>query len=93
MQPSFLAASSYDGMELIARTLAKTKGDASGPAFMAALKGYSNTSPRGTVAIDPATRDIVQTMYIRRIDKQGTKLVATEIDRFDAVKDPGKEAK
>ncbi len=32
-------------------------------------------------------------MYIRRIDKQGTKLVATEIDRFDAVKDPGKEAK
>ena len=93
MQPSFLAASSYDGMELIARTLAKTKGDASGPAFMAALKGYSNTSPRGTVAIDPATRDIVQTMYIRRIDRQGTKLVATEIDRFDAVKDPGKEAK
>ncbi|HBF49469.1 MAG TPA: ABC transporter substrate-binding protein, partial [Massilia sp.] len=51
MAPSFLAASSYDGMELIAKTLAKTKGDASGPVFMAALKGYSNTSPRGTVAI------------------------------------------
>ncbi|MEH6437737.1 ABC transporter substrate-binding protein [Massilia sp. DD77] len=92
MQPSFLAASSYDGMALIAKTLARTKGNADGAAFMQALKGYTSSSPRGTVTIDPATRDIVQTMYIRRIDKQGAKLVATEIDRFDGVKDPAKEA-
>ncbi|MFC5478798.1 ABC transporter substrate-binding protein [Massilia suwonensis] len=92
MQPSFLAASSYDGMALIANTLVKTKGNADGATFMNALKGYTSSSPRGTVTIDPATRDIVQTMYIRRIDKQGTKLVATEIDRFDGVKDPAKEA-
>jgi branched-chain amino acid transport system substrate-binding protein len=92
MQPSFLAASSYDGMALIAKTLAKTGGKTDGAAFMQALKGYTSTSPRGTVTIDPATRDIVQTMYIRRIDKQDGRLVATEIDRFDAVKDPAKEA-
>jgi len=92
MQPSFLAASSYDGMALIAKTVAKTGGKTDGPAFMEAVKGYTSTSPRGTVSIDPATRDIVQTMYIRRIDRQGTKLVATEIDRFDGVKDPAKEA-
>ena len=92
MQPSFLAASSYDGMALIAKTLEKTKGSTDGAAFMAAVKGYTATSPRGTVTIDPATRDIVQTMYIRRIDRQGTKLVATEIDRFDNVKDPAKAA-
>jgi branched-chain amino acid transport system substrate-binding protein len=59
---------------------------------MHALKGYTSSSPRGTVTIDPATRDIVQTMSIRRIDKQGSKLVATEIDGFDGVKDPAKEA-
>lgn len=92
MQPSFLAVSSYDGMALIAKTLAKTRGNTEGAAFMEALKGYTSSSPRGTVTIDPATRDIVQTMYIRRIDRQGTKLVATEIDRFDGVKDPAKEA-
>ncbi|RJG06986.1 ABC transporter substrate-binding protein [Noviherbaspirillum cavernae] len=91
-KPSFLAASSYDGMALIARTLAKTNGNADGAAFMEAVKGYSSTSPRGTVTIDPATRDIVQTIYIRRIDRQAGKLVATEIDKFDGVKDPVKES-
>jgi branched-chain amino acid transport system substrate-binding protein len=90
MQPSFLAASSYDGMALIFKTLAKTRGNTDGAAFMEAVKGYTSSSPRGTVTIDPATRDIVQTMYIRRIDKQGGRLVATEIDRFDGVKDPAK---
>jgi branched-chain amino acid transport system substrate-binding protein len=90
--PSFLAAASYDGMALIAKTLAKTNGKADGAAFMEAVKGYSSSSPRGTVSIDPATRDVVQTIYIRRIDKQGSKLVATEIDKFENVKDPGKES-
>jgi branched-chain amino acid transport system substrate-binding protein len=90
MQPSFLAASSYDGMALIFKTLAKTRGNTDGTVFMEAVKGYTSSSPRGTVTIDPATRDIVQTMYIRRIDKQGGRLVATEIDRFDGVKDPAK---
>jgi branched-chain amino acid transport system substrate-binding protein len=90
-QPSFLAAASYDGMALIATTLAKTNGNADGAAFMEAVKGYSSSSPRGTVAIDPVTRDIVQTIYIRRIDKQGGKLVATEIDKYDNVRDPGKD--
>lgn len=92
MQPSFLAASSYDGMALIVKTLAKTGGKAEGATFMQALKGYTSASSRGTVSIDPATRDIVQTMYIRRIDKQDGRLVAKEIDKFDAVKDPAKEA-
>ena len=90
-KPSFLAAASYDGMALIANTLAKTKGNAEGAAFMEALSGYTAASPRGTVTIDPATRDIVQTIYIRRIDKLGNgDYMATEIDRYDAVKDPGK---
>jgi branched-chain amino acid transport system substrate-binding protein len=91
-QPSFLAAASYDGMALIAKTLAKTNGNPDGGTFMEAVKGYSSSSPRGTVYIDPETRDVVQTIYIRRIDKQGAKLVATEIDKFENMKDPGKES-
>jgi branched-chain amino acid transport system substrate-binding protein len=77
-------------MALIAKTLARTGGKTDGAAFMQAVKGYTSASPRGTVTIDPVTRDIVQTMYIRRIDKQDGRLVATEIDRFEAVKDPAK---
>jgi branched-chain amino acid transport system substrate-binding protein len=79
-------------MAMIAKTLAKTGGNADGAAFMEAIKGYTSASPRGSFAIDPATRVIVQTMYIRRIDKQGARLVATEIDKYEGVKDPGKEA-
>lgn len=89
-EPNFLAASAYDGMALIAATLEKTRGSTDGQAFMRAVKGYSAASPRGTVAIDAATNDIVQTIYIRRIDKTAGGFVANEIDRFDAVKDPVK---
>ena len=81
-------------MNLIASTLIKTKGNADGTAFIQAVKGYRAASPRGTVTIDEQTRDIVQTIYIRRIDKstdpQLGKYSATEIDRYDAVKDPAK---
>ncbi|GGY37856.1 ABC transporter substrate-binding protein [Pseudoduganella albidiflava] len=89
-EPNFLAASAYDGMALIAATLAKTGGKTDGPGFMKALKGYSAPSPRGTVTIDAATNDIVQTIYIRRIERRGDAFVASEIDRYDAVKDPVK---
>jgi branched-chain amino acid transport system substrate-binding protein len=80
-------------MALIAKTLAKTNGNAEAGAFMEALKGYTSSSPRGTVTIDPATRDIVQTIYIRRIDRAASgDFVATEIDKIENVKDPAKEA-
>ena len=89
-KPNFLSVSAYDAMALIAKTLTKTNGNTDGATFMNAVKGYSATSPRGTVAIDDKTNDIVQTIYIRRIDKQNGKYVATEIDRYDNVKDPAK---
>lgn len=90
-KPNFQAASAYDGMTLIATTLARTRGNSEAGAFMTALKGYRAASPRGTVAIDDSTHDIVQTIYIRRIDKlAGGQYGATEIDRYDNVRDPAK---
>ena len=93
-QPNFLSVSAYDAMNLIAGTLTKTHGNVDGATFMQALKDYRAASPRGTVVIDAQTRDIVQTIYIRRIDKSHDqrlgKYSATEIDRYDAVKDPAK---
>jgi len=90
-KPNFQAVSAYDGMALIATTLKRSKGDTTGAAFMTALKGYSASSPRGTVSLDAKTNDIIQTIYIRRIDKQpGGQYAATEIDHYDAVRDPTK---
>jgi branched-chain amino acid transport system substrate-binding protein len=54
------------------------------------LKGLKLTSPRGPISIDPATRDIVQTVYIRRVQKVGNEYWNVEFDKFPDVKDPGK---
>jgi branched-chain amino acid transport system substrate-binding protein len=59
---------------------------------MEALKGLSFESPRGPIQIDPVTRDIVQTVYIRKTEKVNGKLVNVEFDKFERVKDPAKEA-
>ncbi len=92
MRPSYFAVTAYDAMAAIDLALAKTRGDTAGDKFMAALKGLAFESPRGPVEIDAATRDIVQTVYIRRTEKANGKLVNVEFDKFERVKDPAKEA-
>jgi branched-chain amino acid transport system substrate-binding protein len=57
---------------------------------MEVLKTIKLMSPRGPIAIDPATRDIVQTVYVRRVEKVKGELYNVEFDRFPDVKDPGK---
>jgi len=47
-------------------------------------------SPRGPMSIDPQTRDVVQTVYIRRVEKVGDALRNVEIDKVADVKDPAK---
>ncbi len=89
-RPNFMAVSGYDGMQLIAKTLQKTAGDASGDQFMAAAKGLSWISPRGTMRIDPLTRDVVQTIYIRKVEKIAGKLQNVEFDQVPNFRDPGK---
>lgn len=90
-RPNFMSVGGYDGMQLIAKALEKTKGDASGEKFIEAAKGMSWNSPRGPVSIDPVTRDIVQTIYIRKVTRVGSKLQNVEFDQVPAFKDPGKQ--
>jgi branched-chain amino acid transport system substrate-binding protein len=47
-------------------------------------------SPRGPVSIDPETRDIVLTVYIRKVERVGGQLVNVEFDKVENVKDPVK---
>ena len=61
-------------MHLIYETLKKTGGNTDGDALIAAAKGMKWVSPRGPIIIDPETRDIIQTVYIRRVEKVGDQL-------------------
>jgi branched-chain amino acid transport system substrate-binding protein len=90
--PDFFAVGGYDGMHLIYESLKKTGGKTDGAALIAAAKGMKWTSPRGPVSIDPETRDVINTIYIRRVQKVGKDLVNVEFDKVENVKDPVKAA-
>jgi branched-chain amino acid transport system substrate-binding protein len=93
MRPNFMAVGAYDGMALVYQALEKTKGAADGDSLIAAMKGLSWTSPRGPVSIDPETREIVQSIYVRKVEKVDGQLFNVEFDSTPAVKDPYKAAK
>ena len=88
--PNIYSIGGYDGMHLIYEALSKAGGKTDGDSLIAAAKGMSWESPRGRVSIDPQTRDIVQTVYIRRVEKVGGELRNVEIDKVEKVKDPVK---
>ena len=87
-RPNFMGVSGYDGMAVLYKALEKTKGDANGDALVAAMKGLAWESPRGPISIDPATRDIVQNIYVRKVEKKGGELYNVEFQTFEAVKKP-----
>jgi branched-chain amino acid transport system substrate-binding protein len=91
--PDFFSVGGYDGMHIIYEALKKTNGNTDGDALVQAAKGLKWESPRGPVAIDPETRDIIQTIYIRRTEKVGGKIVNVDIDKVENVKDPVKAKK
>ena len=93
MRPNFMAVGGYDGMHLIYEALKKTNGATAGDALVGAMKGMSWTSPRGPVSIDPQTRDIIQNVYVRKVEKVGGELFNVEFATIANVKDPVKAAK
>ena len=93
MRPNFMAVGGYDGMHLIYEALKKTNGDTDGTKLMAAIKGMAWESPRGPISIDPDTRDIVQNIYIRKVQKVDGELYNVEFETIANVKDPVKAAK
>jgi branched-chain amino acid transport system substrate-binding protein len=90
--PDFFSTGGWDGMHAIYAALKKTNGDTDGEKLINAVKGMAWESPRGPISIDPETRDIIQTVYIRRVEKVGGKMVNVEFDKVENVKDPVKAA-
>jgi len=93
MRPNFISLGGYDGMHLIYEALKKTGGKTEGNALVDAMKGMQWESPRGPISIDPDTREIVQNIYITRIEKVKGELYAIPFKTFQAVKDPSKMKK
>jgi branched-chain amino acid transport system substrate-binding protein len=88
--PDYFAVGGYDGMHLIYEALEKSGGKTDGDSLIAAAKGAAWESPRGPMSIDPDTRDVIQTVYIRRVEKVDGRLQNVEINKLENVKDPVK---
>jgi branched-chain amino acid transport system substrate-binding protein len=86
--PDLFSIGGYDGMHLIYEALKATGGDTSGDALVEAAKGLSWQSPRGPISIDPETRDVVQTVYIREVQEVDGALQNVIIHEIPEVKDP-----
>jgi branched-chain amino acid transport system substrate-binding protein len=88
-RPNFMSVGGYDGMHLIYEALKKTGGATDGEKLVESMKGMAWTSPRGPMSIDPATRDVVQNVYIRKCELVDGKLFNVEFDKVEHFKDPG----
>jgi branched-chain amino acid transport system substrate-binding protein len=89
--PDLFSVGGYDGMHLIYEALKKTGGKADGDSLVAAAKGMAWDSPRGPMSIDPETRDVINTVSIRRAEKVNGQIRNVAIAKFENVKDPVKE--
>jgi len=90
LRPNFMAVGGYDGMRVIYEALKATKGKGDGDALLAAMKGQIFESPRGPMFIDAQTRDVVQNIYLRKVERKDGQLYNMEFDLIKDVKDPGK---
>jgi len=90
MRPNFMAVGGYDGMRVIYEALKVSKGQGGGDGLLAAMKGQIFESPRGPMFIDGQTRDVVQNIYLRKVQRQDGQLHNVEFDVIKDVKDPGK---
>ena len=89
-RPNYMSVHAYDGMRIIHSALQATKG-ATGDRLLQAMKGQTFESPRGQILINAQTRDIVQDVYIRRVEKKDGELYNMEFDVLKVVSDPGRK--
>jgi branched-chain amino acid transport system substrate-binding protein len=86
--PDFYTVALYDALQAIYKITAAQNGTIDPDKTMALVRGMKFESPRGPIEIDPQTREIIQNIYIRRVDKVNGVLQNTEIATYPHVKDP-----
>ena len=93
MRPNFMSVGGYDGMHLIYEALKKTGGITDGDKLVEAMKSHELDEPARPDLDRPATRDIVQNIYVRKVERVGGELYNVEFATIPNVKDPVKAAK
>jgi branched-chain amino acid transport system substrate-binding protein len=88
--PDIYSAGGYDGAHLIVAAIEKAGGKLDGESLINAAKGMAWESPRGPMSIDPETRDVIENVYIRKVEKVGNTYQNIEFDKVENVKDPVK---
>lgn len=88
-QPTLVTAAAYDGMHLIYQVLKKTGGNTDGATFVAAAEGMKWDALQGPVEIDPQTRDLIENVYLRKVERVNGQLQNTEFYVYRQVPDPG----
>jgi branched-chain amino acid transport system substrate-binding protein len=89
IRPNFMSVGGYDGMAVVYEVVKKLNGKIDPDKAMEIIKGMKIDSPRGPIQIDATTRDVVQTVYVRKVEKKGGQLYNIEFDKFENVRDPG----
>ena len=89
-EPNPATVSAFDGTHALYEMIRATGGKKDPDAAIAAIKGKSWESPRGPIMIDAETRDIVQNVYIRKVEKEADgRLVNREYKTYEAQPDYG----
>ncbi|HXF34939.1 MAG TPA: ABC transporter substrate-binding protein [Candidatus Acidoferrales bacterium] len=86
--PTFIAVAAYDAMNAVYRVIDAQHGKLDPDKTMDIVKGMKFESPRGPIAIDPATRDIILNAYFMKTERRGGILGNYEFETTSAVKDP-----
>lgn len=88
-----VSVGAYDGMAVIYRMVEATKGQRDPAKALAAVKGWQWESPRGPVKIDAQSRELVQNVYVRVVDKDASgRLRNREIKTYEMQPDHGRSA-
>jgi branched-chain amino acid transport system substrate-binding protein len=89
--PTVQLVNAFDGMHVIYHMVEATNGQRNGPKAIASAKGFSWESPRGPLKIDANSRELVQNVYIRVVEKEPSgRYVNREIRTFEMQPDYGR---
>ncbi|MFT8245088.1 ABC transporter substrate-binding protein [Roseomonas sp. BN140053] len=89
--PDLASVGAYDGMELIYRAVAAHGPRVTAQQALGTWRGLAFDSPRGPIQIDARERDIVENIYLRRVEQRDGRLVNVNIATFPMVRDPWKD--
>ena len=92
--PDFESADAWEGMKAIFQLVEKTKGKFTGEQAIDYLGHWTDAdSVKGPIMIDPKTHDIIQNVYLRRMEKRNGQLVDIEFETIPMVNPDGMTTK